>query len=200
MSKKTFLYKKLKMSLSMKKINKMTCVPNEDQLSLGIRPVWSVFAWKRVGSLATYKAHSEDWSDWAHAQADLSLQWAHMSLYWFCRALLVFLQQVAGYYKQSHYSSLLQYKTERNGVIETRVERKITVTSDEMDDIDHDAVSCFHCFVCDSLILQLSILRYRGSHMSGHFIRNLWKEPLASFINFIWKDHKCKILFIIWMF
>ena len=23
------------------------------------------------------KAHSEDWSDWAEAQADLSLRWAH---------------------------------------------------------------------------------------------------------------------------
>ena len=34
----------------------------------------------------------------------------------------------------------LQYKTERDGVIETRVERKITVTSDENDDIDHDMV------------------------------------------------------------
>ena len=35
---------------------------------------------------------------------------------------------------------MFQYTTERNGVIETRVERKVTVTSDEMDDIDHDAV------------------------------------------------------------
>ncbi|KAL4235974.1 hypothetical protein ACF0H5_004362 [Mactra antiquata] len=32
------------------------------------------------------------------------------------------------------------YKTERDGVIETRVERKITVTSDENDDLDHDAL------------------------------------------------------------
>ena len=26
----------------------------------------------------------EDWSDWADAQADLSLLWAHMPLCWFC--------------------------------------------------------------------------------------------------------------------
>ena len=26
----------------------------------------------------------EDWSDWADAQADLSLRWAHMPLCWFC--------------------------------------------------------------------------------------------------------------------
>ncbi|XP_052774510.1 band 4.1-like protein 3 isoform X8 [Mya arenaria] len=32
------------------------------------------------------------------------------------------------------------YKTERDGVVETRVERKITVTTDEDDGIDHDAL------------------------------------------------------------
>ena len=31
-----------------------------------------------------------------------------------------------------------------------------------------------------------------------HFIRNLWKEPSANFIDFIWNDHDYKILFIIW--
>ena len=36
---------------------------------------------------------------------------------------------------------------------------------------------------------------YRGSCTSGHFI---W--PSASFINFIWNAHECKILFIIWSF
>ena len=49
------------------------------QISLGIRPVWSeslLSAWRKLGSLATHWAHSEDWSDWAHAQADLSLRWA----------------------------------------------------------------------------------------------------------------------------
>ena len=38
----------------------------------------------------------------------------------------------------------------------------------------------------------------RGSDTSGHFIWNLWNEPLASFINFIRNDHECKIPFIIW--
>ncbi|XP_052774501.1 trichohyalin-like isoform X3 [Mya arenaria] len=33
-----------------------------------------------------------------------------------------------------------KYKTERDGVVETRVERKITVTTDEDDGIDHDAL------------------------------------------------------------
>ena len=41
---------------------------------------------------------------------------------------------------------------------------------------------------------------YRGSYTSGHFIWNLSNDRCASFINFIWNDHECKILFIIWPF
>ena len=61
--------------------------PARTQTSLGIRPVWSessLSAWRKLGSLATHWAHSEDWSDWADAQADLSLCWAHMPFCWFC--------------------------------------------------------------------------------------------------------------------
>ena len=32
--------------------------------------------------------------------------------------------------------------------------------------------------------------------MSDHFIWNLLNESLAILINFMWNDHKCKILFI----
>ena len=58
----------------------MSVRPAKTQISLGIRPVWSessLSAWRKLGSLATHWAHSEDWSDWADAQADLSLRWAH---------------------------------------------------------------------------------------------------------------------------
>ena len=41
---------------------------------------------------------------------------------------------------------------------------------------------------------------YRGSYTSGHFIWIQWNEPSASFINFIWNSHECKILYIIWPF
>ena len=50
------------------------------KVSLGIRPVWSESSlcaqWvaKEPGFLHT---DSEDWSDWADTQADLSLRWAH---------------------------------------------------------------------------------------------------------------------------
>ena len=41
-------------------------------------------AWRKLESLATHWTHSEDWSDWADAQADLSLRWVHRSFCWFC--------------------------------------------------------------------------------------------------------------------
>ena len=51
----------------------------------------SVSAWRKLGSLATHWAHSEDWSDWTDAQADLSLRWAHMPFCWFCHEAAHFL-------------------------------------------------------------------------------------------------------------
>ena len=53
------------------------------QISPGIRPVWSeslLSVWRNIGPLSTYWACNEDWSDWADAQADLSLRWAHIIL------------------------------------------------------------------------------------------------------------------------
>ena len=55
--------------------------PAKTLISLGIRPVWSepslCAQWVAKGSVLL-QADSEDWSDWADDQADLSLRWAHM--------------------------------------------------------------------------------------------------------------------------
>ena len=63
------------------KTNKVNVPPAKTQISLGIRPVRSessLSAWRKLGSLATHWVHSEDsWSDWADAQADLSLRWVY---------------------------------------------------------------------------------------------------------------------------
>ena len=45
------------------KTNEVTVRPVKTQISLGIRPVWSassLSAWRKLGSLATHWAHSED--------------------------------------------------------------------------------------------------------------------------------------------
>ena len=64
----------------------MSVRPAKTQISLGIRPVWSVFAvrMKKAWVLSyPLSAQRRLWSDWADAQADLSSLGAH-SLYWFC--------------------------------------------------------------------------------------------------------------------
>ena len=76
-----------------KKTNKMSVRPAKTQISLGIRPVWSessLSAWRKLGSLATHWACSEDWSDWADAQADLSLRWVHTHFVGFVMSRLKF--------------------------------------------------------------------------------------------------------------
>ena len=58
----------------------MAVCPAKTQISLGIRPVWSVFAvrMKKAWVLSyPLSAQRRLWSDWADAQADLSLRWAH---------------------------------------------------------------------------------------------------------------------------
>ena len=77
------------MKWCMTKSTKWPVHPEKTLISLSIHPVWSVsslFAWRKLGSLATHWVHSEDWSDWADAQADLSLRWAHRSFCLFCLA------------------------------------------------------------------------------------------------------------------
>ena len=75
------------MSRLMTKPNKMTVCPAKTQISLGIHPVWSgsfLCAHWVAKDPSFLHVDSEDWSDWAVAQADLSLRWAHMPFCWFC--------------------------------------------------------------------------------------------------------------------
>ena len=54
----------------------MTVGPSKTQISLGIRPVWSVFAVREMGSSrpnVSSRGQRWLWSDWADAQADPSL-------------------------------------------------------------------------------------------------------------------------------
>ena len=74
------------------KTNKVTVRPVKTQINLGARPVWSessLITRKKLVSLATHWAHSEDWSDWANAQADLSLRLAHTHFVGFVTSRLI---------------------------------------------------------------------------------------------------------------
>ena len=80
-----FLY----MSHLMTKSTKWLCAQQRLKTSLGIRPVWSesLLCTQWVAKDPSFlHADSKDSSDWADAQADLSLCWAHMQFCWFCHA------------------------------------------------------------------------------------------------------------------
>ena len=69
--KMTLLFRKLQKNTSrdMTKPTKWHLRPTKTQLTLGIRPVWSessLFAWRKLGSLATHWAHSEDSDQTGH--------------------------------------------------------------------------------------------------------------------------------------
>ena len=74
------------LSRLMTKPTKWHMRPAKSQISLGTCPVWSessLSAWRKLGSLATDWVHSKEWSDWADAQAELSLCWDNRSFCWF---------------------------------------------------------------------------------------------------------------------
>ena len=83
------------------------CRPAKTQISLGICPVWSESllsicpVWSESLLCTQWVAKdprflhvdSEDWSDWADAQADLGLRWAHSHFIGFVMSRLLFSQQ-----------------------------------------------------------------------------------------------------------
>ena len=70
------------------KTNKMTCAPSEDSDQPGHPPslirVFTVCMKKAWILNYLLNAQWRLWSDWANAQADLSLRWVHRSFCWFC--------------------------------------------------------------------------------------------------------------------
>ena len=76
------------------KTNEVSVCPVKTQISLGICPVWSkssLSAWRKLESLATHWVHSEDWWDWADAQADPSLRWVHTHFVGFVMSRLIYI-------------------------------------------------------------------------------------------------------------
>ena len=73
------------------KTNKLTCAPSEHSDQTGHPPsLIRVFPVDFMGSWGPNHSSGGQqrvWSDWADAQADLSLHWALMSLGWFCHAV-----------------------------------------------------------------------------------------------------------------
>ena len=62
--------------------------PRHDKTNkVSVRPVWSessLSAWRKLGSLVTQWAHSEDSDQTRRMFRLICLRWAHMSVCWFC--------------------------------------------------------------------------------------------------------------------
>ena len=74
------------------KTNNVVLRPAKTQISLGIRPVWSessLSAWRKLVLSYPLSAQRRLWSDWADAQADLSLRWAHTHFVGFVTTRLI---------------------------------------------------------------------------------------------------------------
>ena len=83
----------IRMSRPMTKLTKWHVRPAKTQISLGVRPVWSVFAvhMKKARVLSyPLRAQRRLWSDWADAQADLSLRWPHTHFVGFVMSWLIY--------------------------------------------------------------------------------------------------------------
>ena len=50
---------------------------------------------KKAWVLSYLLSAQQLWSDWANAQADLSLRWAHRSYCWFCHAVVKMIELIA---------------------------------------------------------------------------------------------------------
>ena len=69
------------------KTNKMTLRPAKTQISLGTRPVWSessLPAWRKLGSLATHSAYSEDSDQTGGCPGWSESSLGAQSVCWFC--------------------------------------------------------------------------------------------------------------------
>ena len=79
------------------KTNKMTVRPATTQISLRVRPVWSVFPVRMKNPWVLrypLSAKRRLWSDWADAQAELSLRRAHSHFVGFVMRRLKYINQL----------------------------------------------------------------------------------------------------------
>ena len=88
--------------------------PAKTLISLGIRPVWSessLIAWKKAWVLSyPLSAQRRLWTDWADAQADLSLRWVHSHFVGFVmRRLLYYYSKTEFWYSREGHCECLVY-------------------------------------------------------------------------------------------
>ena len=80
----------------------------------------------------------------------------------------------------------LQYKTEKDGVIETRIERKMVITSNDGDDLDHDAVSdTWRLMMSKTGVIQCITRTFCVKSMQKLYVCELKPRPLTELFRLI---------------
>ena len=125
------------------KTNKMICAPSEDSDQPGHPPSLISLRMKKAWVLSyPLSAQRRLWSDWADAQADRSLQWAHSHFVDFVMSRLILEPSTQWKQPENHWSCIAHLSAEdmlKSGVIE---EKKIKKTESEgfgpwsMNDLD----------------------------------------------------------------
>ena len=114
------------------KTNKTSVRPANTQISLGIRPVWSVFAVRmKKAWVLSYPLSTQRWLwlDWADAQADLSLRWAHTRFVGFDMSWLISPIKVVYWTLKEYtlcYKTTKEFKVSFDNEAEKRVWTKFT--------------------------------------------------------------------------
>ena len=113
----------------------MACAPSEDSDQpgnpLSLIRVFAVRMKKTRVLSYPFCAQRRLWSDWVHAQADLSRRWAHMPFCWFCHeaAHVGNLWHKQSICFQVCASLLVWYSTYRASMMNFRSNKVVTVTS-----------------------------------------------------------------------
>ena len=94
------------------------CTPSEDSDQPGDLPsLIRVFTVRSMGSLGPQLSsygQRKLWLDWADAQADLSLRWAHMPFFWLCHKAAQLLYTTSkAHWKEQRTCSLHPYMPSR---------------------------------------------------------------------------------------
>ena len=160
----------------------MTGCPAKTQISLGICPVWSessLCAQWVAKDPSFLHADSEDWSDWADAQADLSLRWANMPFCWFCHDVA---------HINVHVFYLLALCKDSMMILHPGLQKTWVCRNKAFEWKDQCSFSILVCFNPFTFLLQV-LRRHLPNMTKLHTCTTFaWRSPVVCWNSLIWQD------------
>ena len=144
------------------KTNKMSVRPAKTQISLGIRPVWSVFAVRMKVLCYPLSAQRRLWSDWADTLADLNFHWARSHVVCFIMSQLIW-----AYHEKTRLGVCDSYDSNRPAQLQTSYSLEISAIlyypSSDNKDADQTARMCRLICAFVVRIWHKQVFSWRGS-------------------------------------